>query len=82
MTHARVFRDIVAVAELMETCEAHPIGLQSLRDVRADESLKEENLFFKGGAGPLRRAVRNEAVRRCPHEVRGKEICRLAPPNK
>jgi hypothetical protein len=63
-----VFRDVVAVAELMETREARPIGLQCLRDVRADESLEEENLFLEGGAGPLQRAVRNEAVRGCPHE--------------
>jgi hypothetical protein len=36
--------------------------------VRADEALEEKNLFFEGGARLLQRAVREEAVRRRPHE--------------
>jgi hypothetical protein len=64
----RVLRDVVSIAELVEAGEAGPIGFQRLRDVRADEALEEKHLFFEGGAGLLQCAVREEAVRRRPHE--------------
>jgi hypothetical protein len=36
--------------------------------VRTNESLEEEDLFLEGGAGPLQRAVGDEAVWCRPHE--------------
>jgi hypothetical protein len=52
----------------MKTREARPVGLQRLRDVCANESLKEEDLFLEGSAGLLQRAVGDEAVWCRPHE--------------
>jgi hypothetical protein len=37
-------------------------GLQCLWDVRANEPLKENNLFFKGGTSALQGTVGNEAM--------------------
>jgi hypothetical protein len=51
--HARVLRNVVVIAKLVEASEAGPIGLQRLGDVRADEALEEKNLFFEGSPGPF-----------------------------
>jgi hypothetical protein len=58
----------MTITKLVEASEAGPIGLQRLWDVCTNEALKEENLFFEGGACLLQSAVGDEAVWRHPHE--------------